>query len=56
MEPTPVNMRNCQIKLSMHVKVLQTFFLKNVWPANSAFFIYFSTISILLVYIFEEIF
>jgi len=21
--PTPVNMRNCQIKLSMHVKILQ---------------------------------
>jgi len=42
---TPVNMRNCQIYLSMHVKYYRK---KNelfeiVWPANSAMFIYILT-------------
>jgi len=44
MKPTPVNMRNCQIQLSMQVKLLQkNEFVENVRPANSALFIYVST-------------
>ena len=41
MKPTLVNMRNCQIKLSTHVKIFQknNEFVENVWPANSALFI-----------------
>jgi len=37
-------MRNCQIKLFLHVKILQkNAFVENVWPANLALFIYVST-------------
>ena len=36
MKPTPVNMRNCQIVLFMHVKIIQKKDrVENVWPANS---------------------
>ena len=42
--PTSVNMRNCQLLLSMHVKLIQkNDFVENVWPANSALLIYVST-------------
>jgi len=41
---TPINMRNCQKVLSMHVKNTEkNDFVENVWPANSALFIYVST-------------
>ena len=37
-------MRNCQIKLFMHVKILQkNVFVENVWPANLALFVYVLT-------------
>jgi len=38
MKPTPVNMKNCQIELFMHVNILQkkNEFVKNVWSVNSA--------------------
>jgi len=37
-------MRNCQIKLFLHVKILQKdAFVENVWPANLALFIYVLT-------------
>jgi len=39
-----VNLRNGQVKSTMHVKLLQkNFFVENVWPANLAVFIYVST-------------
>jgi len=46
-KPTPVNIRNYKMQLSMHFKILQKKKLvKNVWPANSAMFIYVSTLSV----------
>ena len=36
-------MRNCQIQLFMHVKILQKHvFVENVWPSNQALFVYVS--------------
>ena len=41
---TLVNMSNCQILLSMHVKYYRkNEFVENVWPAKSALFIYILT-------------
>lgn len=37
---TPVNMKNCQIQLSMHVKILHTkTTVETVWPADLVLFI-----------------
>jgi len=47
-KPTPVNIRNYKMQLSMHFKILQkkNEFVENVWPANSALFIYVSTLCV----------
>jgi len=43
-KPNPVNIRNCQIYLFMHIKNVteKIIFVKNVWPSISALFIYVS--------------